>query len=49
MVTIYLTLGDGMTIHENGQDLCNSMCTVDVQINYDSTEMYVGSVLVDDS
>ena len=45
----YLTLGDGMNIYENGQDLCSSMCTVDVQINHDSTVMYVGSVIVDDS
>ena len=45
----YLTLGDGMNIYENGQDLCSSMCTVDVQINHDSTVMYFGSVIVDDS
>ena len=35
----YLTLGDGMNIYENGQDLCSSLCTVDVQINHDSTVM----------
>ena len=45
----FLTFTDGMTIHENGQDLCNTMCSVDVQINYDGSVIYVGSILVDDA
>ena len=45
----FLTVGDGMVIHENGQDLCNSMCSIDFQVTYDGSVIYSGNVIVDDN
>ena len=45
----FLSVGDGMNIYENGQDLCSSMCSVDVQMNYDGSVIYVDDIIVDDS